>query len=309
MVFIFRPLPPWKKSYDQPKQHIKKQRHYSVNKGPSSQSYGFSSSYIWMWKLDYKESWQPKNWCFWTVVLEKTVESPLDCKEIQSVHPKGNQPWIFIRRTDADAETPILGPSDAKNWLIWTDPDAGKDWRWEEKGTTEDKMVGWHHQLVGHESEQASGVADGQGGLVCCSPWGHKELDATELNGTYLSSLISLPDGHMMFHSWWMTWIYYYISLLYALIATSLFALDIPLASPAYAWKSTFNSISSLVEPGVRWGERGTQDTKFRGTQNQVSDSLYFVSQGPHAPYPTPDPSLWCLPCYTLHLPKNRSFM
>ena len=130
---------------------ILKSRHYFVNKGPSSQSYGFSSSHVWMWELDYKESWVPKNWCFWTVVLEKTLESLLDCKEIQPVHPKGDQSWIFIGRTDAEAETALLWPPDVKNWLIWKDPDAGKDWRQEEKGTTEDEMVGWHHQLNGHE--------------------------------------------------------------------------------------------------------------------------------------------------------------
>ena len=119
--------------------------------GPSSQSYGFSSSHIWLWELYYKESWAPKNWCFWTVVLEKTLESPLDYKEIQPVHPKGNQSQIFIGRTHTEAETPILGPPDAKNWLIKKDPDAGKDWGQEEKGTTEDKIVGWHHLLDGHE--------------------------------------------------------------------------------------------------------------------------------------------------------------
>ena len=132
---------------------LKKQRHYFVNKGPSSQGYGFSSGHVWMWELDYKESWEPKNWCFWTVVLEKTLESPLDCKENQPVHPKRNQPWIFIGRTDTEAKTPIPWPLDVKNWLIWKDPDAGKDWRWEEKGRTEDEMVEWHHQLNGHESE------------------------------------------------------------------------------------------------------------------------------------------------------------
>ena len=126
------------KCYDQPRQHIKKQRDYFTNKGLSSQSYGFSSSHVWMCELVYKESWVPKNWCFWTAVLEKTLESPLDCKEIQPVYPNGNQAWIFIGRTDAEAETPILWPPDAKNWLIGKDPDAGKDWRWEEKGTTED---------------------------------------------------------------------------------------------------------------------------------------------------------------------------
>ena len=123
---------PLKKSYDQPRQHIKKQRHYFANKGPSSQSYSFSSSHVWMWELYYKESWVPKNWCFWTVVLNKTVESSLDCKEIQPVHPKGNQSWIFIGRTDAEAETPILWPPYAKNWLIEKDTDAGKDRRQEE---------------------------------------------------------------------------------------------------------------------------------------------------------------------------------
>ena len=116
----------WKKIYDQPRQHIKKQRHYFANKGPSSQSYGFSSSHVWMWELDYKESWVPQNWCFWTVVVEKTLESTLDCKEIQPVNPKGNQSWIFIERTDAEAETPIFWPSDAKNWLIGKELDAGK---------------------------------------------------------------------------------------------------------------------------------------------------------------------------------------
>ena len=125
-------------------QHIKKQRHDFI-KGPSSQGYGFSSSHVWIWELDYKERGAPKNWCFWTVVLEKTLESPLDCKEIQSVHPKGNQSWTFIGRTDVEAETPILQPPDAMNWLIGKDPDAGKDWRWEEKGSTEHEMAGWHH--------------------------------------------------------------------------------------------------------------------------------------------------------------------
>ena len=120
-------------------------------KGPSSQGYGFSSSHVWMWELDYKESWALKNWCFWTVVLEKTLESPLDSKEIQPVSPKGDQSWIFTGGTDAEAETPILWPPDVKNWLIRKDPDAGKDWRWEEKGMTEDEMVGWYHQLNGHE--------------------------------------------------------------------------------------------------------------------------------------------------------------
>ena len=142
-------LTPWRKSYYQLGQHIKRQRHYFANKGPSYQSYGFSSSHVWMWELDYKESWVPKNWCFWTVVLEKTPESPLDCKEIQPVYPKGNQSWVFIGRTDVEAETPIFWPPDEKSWLIWKDPDAEKDWG-QEKGMTEDEMVGWHHQLNGH---------------------------------------------------------------------------------------------------------------------------------------------------------------
>ena len=133
-----------------------------------------------MWDLDYKKSWVPKNLCFWTVVLEKTLESPLDCKEMQPVHSKGKQSWMFIVRTDAEAETPKLRPPDVKNGLIWKDPDTGKDWRREEKGMTEDEMVGWHHRLNGHEFEWTLGVGDGQGGLVCCSPWGRKESDTTE---------------------------------------------------------------------------------------------------------------------------------
>ena len=131
-------LTPWKKSYDQPRQHIKNQRHYFANKVPFSQGYVFSSSHVWMWELAHKESWAPKNWCFWTVVVEETVESPLDSKEIQPVNPKGNQSWISTERTDAEAETPILWPPDAKNWLIGKDPDAGKDRRQEEKGAAED---------------------------------------------------------------------------------------------------------------------------------------------------------------------------
>ena len=174
---------PWEESYDQSRQHIQKQRHYFANKGLSSQGYGFSSSHVWMWELDYKESWAPKNWCFWTVVLEKTLESPLDCK-IKPVHSKGDQSWVFIGRTDVEAETPILGPPDAKSWK---DPDAGKDWGQEEKGPTEDEMVGWHYQLNGHGFGWTPGVGDGQGGLACCSSWGCKESDMTEwLNWTEL---------------------------------------------------------------------------------------------------------------------------
>ena len=146
-------LTPWKESSDQPRQHIKKQRHYFVNKGPSSQGYGFSSSHVWIWELDYKESWVPKNWCFWTVVLGKTLESPLDCKKIQAVHPKGNQSRVFIGGTDVEVETSIFWPPDAKSWLIWKDLDVGKGWRQEEKGRTEEEMVRWYHQQNGHEFE------------------------------------------------------------------------------------------------------------------------------------------------------------
>ena len=133
--------------------------------------YDFSSSHIWIWELDYKESWHPKDWCFWTVLLEETLESPLDFKEIQPVHPNGDQSWIFIGSIDAEAEAPI---PDVKNWFIGKNPGAGKDWRQEERGTTEDEMVEWHHQLDGHEFEQTSGVGDRQGRLRCWNPWGHE---------------------------------------------------------------------------------------------------------------------------------------
>ena len=173
-------LAPWKKIYDKPRQHIKKKRHYFANKGPYSQGCGFSSSHLWMWELDYKESWAPKNWRFWTVVLEKTLENPLDCKEIKPVKSKGNQSWIFIGRTDVEAETPMLWPPDVKSWLIWKYPDAGKDWGEETKGTTEDEMVGGHHQLNGHEFEQAPGDGEGQESLMCCSPLDWKQSNMTE---------------------------------------------------------------------------------------------------------------------------------
>ena len=150
-------LTPWKESYDQPRQHIKKQRHYFANKGLSSQGYGFSSSHIWMWELDYKESWVQKNWCFWTVVLEKTLESPLDCKEIQPVQPKGDCSWVFIGRTDVEAETPILWPPDEKSWLIWKDPDGwerlkagreGDDRGWDGITDSMDMSLGKLRELV-----------------------------------------------------------------------------------------------------------------------------------------------------------------
>ena len=130
--------------------------------------------------MDHKEGWAPKNWCFWTVMLEKTLESPLNCKEIKPVNPKENQPWIFIGRTDAEAEAPILWPPDAKSWLTGKGPDSGKEWGQEEKRTTEDEMVGWHHRLNGHEFDQTLGDSDRQGRLSCCSPWGHKESDTTK---------------------------------------------------------------------------------------------------------------------------------
>ena len=169
------------------KQHIKKQRHHFANKGLYSESYGFSSSHVWMRELDSKEGWVPKNWCFWIVVLEKTLESPLNSKEIKLVNSKVNQPWLFIGRTDAEAEAPILWPPDAKSWLVRGDPDAGKDWGQEEKRATENEMVGWHHQFNRHELRQTLRDGKGQGGLVCCSPWGHKESDTTwQLNNNYV---------------------------------------------------------------------------------------------------------------------------
>ena len=181
-------LPPWKESYDQPRQHIKKQRHYFANKGPSSQGYGFSSGHVWMWKLDCEENWMLKNWYIWTVVLEKTLESPLDCKEIQPVHSKGDQPWVFFGRTDAKAETSILWPPHAKSWLIVKVSDTGRDWRSDEKGTAEDEMAEWHYWLDGHDFGWTPGVGEWQGILACCDSWGRKESDTTEwLNWTELN--------------------------------------------------------------------------------------------------------------------------
>ena len=166
-------LPPWKKSYDKPRQCIKNQKHHFADKGPSSQSCDFSSSHVCVWKLDHKEGWVLKNWCFWTVVLEKTLESPLDSK-IKPVIPKGNQSWIFTGRTDAEAEAPVLWPSDMKSWLIGKDHDAGKDWGQEEKGVAEAEMVGWHHWLNGHEFEHTQGDSEGPRSLACCSSWDHR---------------------------------------------------------------------------------------------------------------------------------------
>ena len=192
-------LAPWKKSYDQPRQLIKKQRHYFANIDPSSQSYGFSSGHIWMWDLDYIKSWALKNWYFWTVVLEKILESPLDSKEIQPVHPKGNQSWVSIGRTDAEAETPVLWPPHVKSWLVGKDPDAGRYWGQEEKGTTEDEMAGWHNRLDGHEFESAPRVGDRQGGLVCCDSWSCKDSVTTErLNWTETSVIQISPFSNIM---------------------------------------------------------------------------------------------------------------
>ena len=179
----------WKKSYDQPRQHIKKQRHYFAYKNLSSQRYGFSSSHVWMWELGYKWSWAPKNRCFWTVELEKTLESPLDCKEIKPVHFKGSQSWILIGRTDSEAEALVLWLPDSKGWLIrkfWERLKAGGE------GDNKGWMVGWHHQVVGHEFEEALTVCDGQGNLTCCSPWGRNELDTSWLNW-----LVSIAYGRV----------------------------------------------------------------------------------------------------------------
>ena len=171
---------PWKKRYDKPRQCIKKPSHHFDNKGPSSQGYSFSSSHVWMWELGHKEEWVLKNRCSWIVVLEKTLESPLDCKEMQQVHSEGDQPWDFFGRNVAKAESPVLWPSHVKSWLTGKDSDSGRDWGQEEKGMTEDEMAGCHHWLNGHESEWTPGVGDGQGGLVCCDSWGHKESNTTE---------------------------------------------------------------------------------------------------------------------------------
>ena len=161
---------------------MQKQRYYFANKGLSSQGYGFSSGHVWMRELDCEKSWAQKNWCFWTVVLEKTLESLLDCKEIQPVYSEGDQSWDFFGGNDAKAETPVLWPPHVKSWLIGKDPDAGRDWGQEEKGTTEIEIAGWHHRLDGRESEWTPGDGDEQGSLACRNSWGRKELDMTELN-------------------------------------------------------------------------------------------------------------------------------
>ena len=182
-----------------------KQRHYFANKDPYSQSYGFSSSHVWMWELDHKDSWTPKNQCFWTVVLKKTLESPLDSKEIKLVHPKGNQSWMFIGRTDAEAEAPILRPPDAKILLIGKDPDAGKDWRQEEMGMTEDEMVGWHDWLYRDEFEVSSGswcwtgkpgVLQSMESQTVVHDW------AAELNWLQCSEPHKMPEAKVGWSSW-----------------------------------------------------------------------------------------------------------
>ena len=172
-------LAPWKKSYDELKQHIKNQRHHFSYKGPSSQSYGFSSSHVWMWQLDYKEGCVLKNWCVQIVMLKEPLECPLDCKVIKPVNPKGNQPRVFNGRTDAEAEVPVFWPPNSKSWLIGKDSDAGKGWGQEARGAAEDKIVGWHHRITGHDFEQTPGDGEGAGSGMCCSPWGRKELDTT----------------------------------------------------------------------------------------------------------------------------------
>ena len=184
-------LTPWKESYAQPRQHIQKQRHYFANKGPSSQGYGFSSSHVWMWELDYKESWVLKNWCFWTMVLEKTLESPLECKEIQSAHPKGDQSWVFIGRNDAEAESPKLWLPDVKSWLIWKDPESCSE-RLKAGGEGDDR--GWDGWMPSPTQWIWVWVNSGNWWwILCtvyCSPWGHKESDMTEwLNWTELYSI------------------------------------------------------------------------------------------------------------------------
>ena len=179
----------------QTRQCIKKQRHYFTDERPYSQSYGFFSSHVWMWDLDHKEGLAPQNWCFWTVVLEKTPESPLDSKNNQVNH-KGNESWIVIGKTDAE-EAPTPWPPHVKSWLIRKDPVAGKDWRQQEKWTTEDEMVGWHYWLLWHEFEQALGDGDGQGSMACCSAWGCKESDMTELNWLNWWHLGADRPGHL----------------------------------------------------------------------------------------------------------------
>ena len=177
-----------------------KQRHYFANKGQSSLGYGFSCGHVWMWELDCEEGWAPKNWCVWTMVLEKTLENPLDCKDIHPVLSEGDQPCDFFGRNDAKAEALVLWPPHAKSWLIGEDSDAGRDWGQEKKGTTQDEMAGWHHRLDARESEWALGVGDGQGGLACCDSWGRRVGHdwATELNWTETHHYAFLVFGFLI---------------------------------------------------------------------------------------------------------------
>ena len=181
-------LTPWKESYDQPRQHIKKQRHYFVNKGPSNQGYGFSSSHVWMWELDYKESWAPKNWCFWSVVLEKTLESPLDCKDVQPLILKEISPECSLEELMLKLATSCEELTHLKRPWCWERLKTGGE------GSKEDEVVQWHHQLDGHEFEWTLGVGDGQGGLACCKSWGRKELDTTEPTSVEFSCLENSMD-------------------------------------------------------------------------------------------------------------------
>ena len=212
-------LAPWKESYEQPIWHIKKERHYFVHKGLSSQGDGFSSSHVWVWELDYKESWAPKNWCFWTVVLEKAFESPLYCKVIEPAHLKGDQSWVFTAWADVEAETPILWPPDVKSWLIWKDPDAGKDRRQQEKGTTEDEVVRWRHPLKWTWVWVDSGSWWWTGRPACCGTWGHKELTClsawTELliYNVMLISFVKQSDSVIHIHLFTLQILFSYRSL------------------------------------------------------------------------------------------------
>ena len=187
-------LAAWKKSWDQPRQHIKKQRHYFANKGPSSQGYGFSSGHVWMWELDREEGWVPKNWCFWTVVLEKThLRVPWTARRSNQSILKEISPGCSLEGLMLKLKLPILWPPHVKSWLIGKDSDAGRAWGQEEKGMTEDEMAGWHHHLNGPEFGSTPGVGDGQGGLACCNSCGHKESDTTErLNWTKLNLNIKM---------------------------------------------------------------------------------------------------------------------
>ena len=187
-------LAPWKKSYDKTREHIKKQRHPFTDNGLYSQSYGFSISHVWMWEMDHKEGWVPKTWCFWTVVLEKTLEGPLDCKRIKPVNSEGNQSWIFFGGTDAEAKVPILWPPDAKSWLIWKDTDAGKGWRQKEQR---------NHWLNGFEFKHAPGDGEWQGSLACCSSQGCKELDMTEQLNDNNSQLKTCTTWELQVKFYW----------------------------------------------------------------------------------------------------------